>query len=523
MDFDLDDPLGDLLSDGSNDSFFGTSKKSSDTKKSSGQTTTDIKSKAKVADLFGFDDGKTTNPIESASKSNIDTKPVQSTVQSVDTKKTVNKEENVINPINNRQSVKPSTPVRGSLQSFATETTIKGSESIATRATEIDRSVNEPVRTMKKETRFDDSDDFLNELGFDPKHPKGNISKKTNILDDILNFSKPEQLPKTTSTPSASKPLVSDIERTSRKQSNSKPVESNPPVNRYSPSLGRPRNARSGSTSTADPLGLFSTPTRRSQELRNEEANTPSKTKSKSSKKSTVDWLGLDDDSDEKQKESLPNEPTDAKNELSKPTTANYAPATISTTILSEGIPVNTPTMMTTTMQTNTSDISTNLNLMTMASLEKEQALQSLQQQQTQLRIAAQMKQQESMLHDMHMKQQTLIKQQENQFNDLLQRQITRQSQLEAQIQQQQDQINAYINVLMNQPSIGLAPTKMSTADFDDDSRPNEEIDIPRRHFIELEADVKRLELEKLRLEDTLQSIQTSHEQELELLHSSHK
>lgn len=512
MDFDLDDPLGDLLSDGSNDSFFGTSKKPSETKKSSGQTTTttDVKSKAKVADLFGFDDEKTTNPIESASKSNSDKKPVQSTAQSLESKKTVNKEENASNPINNRQSIKPSTPVRGSLQSFATETSVKGSE--------VDHSIIEPVKSLKKETRFDDSDDFLNELGFDPKHPKGNIGKKTNILDDILNFSKPEKLPKVTSTPSASKPLVSDVEA-NRKQSNAKPLENNPSSNRYSPSLGRPRNAQSGSSSTADPLGLFSTPTKKSQESRKDEVNTPLKTKSKPLKKSTVDWLGLDDDSDEKQKESLSNDSIEAKAELSKPITAIHEPVTSSKTVLSEGIPVNTSTMMTTTA----TDITTNLNLMTMASLEKEQAVHSLQQQQTQLRIAAQMKQQESMLHDMHQKQHTLIKQQENQFNDLLQRQITRQSQLEAQIQQQQDQINAYINVLMNQPSIGLTPTKMSTTDFNEDSRPNDEADGSRPHFIELEADVKRLELDKLRLEDTLQSIQTSHEQELELLHSSHK
>lgn len=45
----------------------------------------------------------------------------------------------------------------------------------------------------------------------------------------------------------------------------------------------------------------------------------------------------------------------------------------------------------------------------------------------------------------------------------------------------------------------------------------------PEMRCIELEAEIKRLELEKLRLEDVLESIQSTHNKELELLRASHK
>lgn len=65
MDFDLDDPLGDLLSDGSNDSFFGTSKKK---EPKMAATKSDTSSKAKVADLFGFDKSDTTKALSNTAK-----------------------------------------------------------------------------------------------------------------------------------------------------------------------------------------------------------------------------------------------------------------------------------------------------------------------------------------------------------------------------------------------------------------------------------------------------------------------
>lgn len=523
MDFDLDDPLGDLLSDGSNDSFFGASKTKTDTTKTPSQPSSGAKPKSKVADLFGFDTENATKPIETTSKSNFDinTKSQQSTLPISESRNTPKREESVSNPISSRQPAKPLTPNRGLQQDIASD---------VRKATEASgRTPNEPTRSARKETRFDDSDDFLNELGFDPKNPKGNIAKKSNILDDILNFSKPDaaKAPITSpiSKPAITKPTITIPTPTATETDRRglRTVESNPPPNRYSPSLGRPRNASRSGSGSGDPLGLFSMPSKPAQEVMN-----TSSAKAKGAKKPTVDWLGLASDNDEKPTETAPSiiisEPTKIQAELPKPPIlANPTILPDSTQIATQ--PVTFP-IMTAAMPATTTDISANFNLINMASLEQEQALQSLQQQQTQLRIAAQMKHQENMLHDMHTKQQTLIKQQENQFNELLQRQINRQNQLEAQIQQQQHQINEYINVLMNQPSIGITtkiPNIDATTSDGVEMRPNDDDDSSRQHSIELEADVKRLELEKLRLEDVLQSIQSSHEQELELLQTSHK
>lgn len=515
MDFDLDDPLGDLLSDGSNDSFFGTSKKKTEKTKISTKTTTDTKVKSKVADLFGFENENTIKSTETPSiKPNPELRTTpKKLAQSAEPKK---KEESILNsPVNLRQSIKRSTPERSVQQASAI-------------ATDTPKKVtNLQNKSLRKDTQFDDSDDFLNELGFDPKNPRGIVgnTKKSNILDDILNFNRNESATTKSTAMTTSATTKSTSSDTDRR--GSRPTETNPTANRYSPSSRRPRNLpRSGSgSSDADPLGLFTSPSKQTPEPKKEESFNAPSAKSKPSKKPTVDWLGLDAENDVK-----PDEITSfASAEVIKPKIETVKPQTeVFNTVSSvppenvasqvQSLPISTPIIAT----ANT--ISTNLNMINMASLDKEHALQSLQQQETQLRIAAQMKQQEGMLQDMHIKQQNLIKQQENQFNDLLRRQIDRQNQLETQIQRQQEQINAYINVLMNQPSIGmLTPTKITSVhDIDKESRESDD-EVSRPNVIELEADVKRLELEKLRLEDILQSVQTSHDQELEILQLSHK
>lgn len=515
MEFDLDDPLGDLLSDGSNDSFFGTSKKKTKTTKPKTQASSDNKAKSKVADLFGIDTEATVKPIETPSKSNIDlnTATNQSNQRS-DSNEITNPEESAKHsPTNLRRLIKRSTPERNVHQASSIATDI------------LSKSGNMQNRSLKKETQFDDSDDFLNELGFDPKHPKGS-AKKSNILDDILNFSKGESNTK----PAASTPAPKSTTANETEGRASKSADTNPAVNRYSPSSRRQRNPpRTGSGgSDIDPLGLFSVSTSQTQEMKKDEISLPS-TRPKLTKKPTVDWLGLDTDNEVKTE----NEIDSTKIEIAKPKVeftdahvGNNVSSAPAVSIPTAAAIIQQPIIVPNTIPiTPVENISANLNMINMASLENENALQSLQQQETQLRIAAQMKQQERMLHDMHTKQQTLIKQQENQFNELLQRQIDRQNQLETQIQRQQHQISAYINVLMNQPNTGLISSgRMSVANNDENSESQKnEGDVSRQHFIELEADVKRLELEKLRLEDILQSVQSSHEQELELLHFSHK
>lgn len=516
MEFDLDDPLGDLLSDGSNDSFFGTSKKVESTKSSKPTTrpSTDAQAKSKVADLFGFDSKTTEKSAEIDLKSNVDLNTTQSrsVYPSVEPKKVLTKEESVgSGSVNPSHSIpKKSSPSTRVAQPSGTISAVDATG----------RAAMEPSKSVKKETRFDDdSDDFLNELGFDPKNPRGS-AKKTNILDDILNFSKIDAGTKTSAASNAA-PKAIPIDADKRA---TKPAESN----RYSPSLGgRPRSVpRSGSGgSLGDPLGIFA---KQTPDAKKDENPAPT-TRPKSSKKPTVDWLGLDTADEIKPSEmaSVPTLPSQANvmTEYSKPMQTTEPIPIVSSASVAPTITL--PTSIPAARPSTAADLSGNLNLVNMVALENEHALHSLQQQETQLRVAAQMKQQENMLHDMHSKQQVLIKLQENQFNELVRRQIERQNHLETQIHQQQEQINAYISVLMNQPSIGLMTVNKLPASDTDDHLENRQDDggggMPRRDFIELEADVKRLELEKLRLEDTLQSVQTAHEQELELLHISHK
>lgn len=546
MDFDLDDPLGDLLSDGSNDSFFGTSKKP-EQKPAKDLTSTTASAKpssAKVANLFGIDND--TNTV-TTSTSNANVKTPQSAEPRITSRET---DINTGTTLSSRQPSKPSTPSR-----FA-EVTSQPQPQRSIDATEL-VSMAEPARAVKKEaTQFDDSDDFLNELGFDPKHPKGSsIAKKSNILDDILNFSKPESLPKTTTSttpPSTPMPSTPKPPSDADGRRSTRSMESgNPSTNRYSPSLGsqgRPRRSGGSGPAIADPLGLFTTPTKKSTTSADTKSTESilSTTRTKPAKKSGIDWLGLgnDDDEDEKPKDSVPQFLTEAATAATAAATAqpikpqnSISAATVDVPSTNDQSNVIGVDIASSASATATADMAAaNLNLIHVASLGKEQALHSLQQQQTQLRVATQMKQQESMLHDMHRKQQMLIKQQENQFNELLQRQIHRQSQLEAHIQHQQEQINAYISTLMSHPSISMTDLKvppngdidhiMGTdggSDSGGGGRSNREVDEKQQHLIELEAEVKRLGLEKLRLEDTLQSVQGSHEQELDLLHSSHK
>jgi Fas-binding factor 1 len=78
---------------------------------------------------------------------------------------------------------------------------------------------------------------------------------------------------------------------------------------------------------------------------------------------------------------------------------------------------------------------------------ETTNTLHNLKQQEFQLMVATQMKTQENVLIEMKNKQQELLKQQEQQFNELLKKQIARQSELEDVIKNQQERINSHIQV----------------------------------------------------------------------------
>lgn len=472
MDFDLDDPLGDLLSDDSDGSFFGgaTSKKKAPTTKEK----VNANSKAKMADLFGVE-SDTTNEKFNAS--------------SIDTATKIGSTAATILPTEPpKKSIRPITPT-----------------------TQPSQPSQPKPKPVKKEISFDDSDDILQELGFDPKNPRSGSIRKTNIIDNLLDFSK--------SARDTSKLDTSKIGQTAAEAGNTETTTS---TYRQSPSFGRPRTAtRTPAEYTAnDPLGFFSTPTKKPTAVKTEEAPIA---KSKPSKPAAVDWLGINLNQEIAVDKLVTTTASDAER--------NRMPETQpAVSVKSESNVAVAPVNEMPVSDLQKFDLSTNLTQsiqqFDITTLQNEGALQSLKQQENQLRIAGQMKQQERILMEMNAKQKVLLEQQERQFNELLQRQVSRQAALENSIHRQQEQIGSYMNLLLAQPTIALPSvtrnSNESAVEAAGDSG-NEKQFQSKRDTIELEADVKRLELEKLRLEDILQSVRTNHEQELDLIENSHK
>lgn len=476
MDFDLDDPLRDLLSDDSNDSFFEDRKKRSPPSKDTKQT--------KVSELFG---------IGGSSKPSV---PRESNTSDVK---------------------EPTTqlPDRRESTSAASTTQIHEIQSSTKGANEANTTLIRPASAKSnhlfgspataKPLQKAGADDLLDELGFDPKNPRAAPKKKANIIDDILNFSKiavepnttsasiPTKKPPAISTPTKKPPAILDERRASRTVESSKPIES------------------SATMASSKPLDLFGSMTRQtSTEGRG------SRSKGTLKQSASIDWLGLGADKDPIEKQPVAKRST----EIVQPTGPSQ-PTQVQQVIVPKSEPLQQ-------IQANTTEIpksiAVNSSVDYTDKLETglrsdERVVQSLQHQANQLQTTISIRQQESALIDMQSKQQSLIDQQEKQFNELVQRQCSRQLQLESQIQQQQQQINSYINALMQQPNIqavSLKPLESSRGAADNG-------DIVPSSRVELETEVKRLELEKLRLEDTLENVRGIYDQEMELVRTSHK
>lgn len=401
MNYDLDDPLGDLLSDGSNDSFFEKPKKSGNEVNKSKPVTPNV-SKSKMADLF---DLKQDKPVS------FDKKEVPKLVRTDSTSFAVKKE--VVVP---KKEEKPKTPLK----------------------------IND--------------ESLISDLGFDPKKPKG----KFNFMDDILGLGpviKTSEIVKVQPPPRIKPTPKEDLlvpQNSLSRQSTTETVES------FVPSVTRRSGRRTSLTPLNDPLGLFSTPVVEEKKLEAEK---------KPIKKSEI--------------LTIKNNPAEAPKSFIEADIQNSQ---------------------------NLSQIMSSYNL------ETETALSNLKQQENQLIIARQMKSQEQALFEMQKKQQSLINQQELQFNDLLQKQLHRQNLLENNIKSQQERINGFIQILMAQPS-GISEEIVKSGDFRNlEARSSNEI-----QDINLENEVRKLELEKLRLEDLISNVNSNHEKEMVLLEQSYK
>ncbi|EAT41597.1 AAEL006760-PA, partial [Aedes aegypti] len=440
MNFDLDDPLEGLLSDGSNDSLFG-NENAKVSKKSSASSKPEVK-QSKMEDLFGI------------------------------------------------KSDAPKAEPLTSFQARRTSTPVKKLET-----------------AQKKEITFDDSD-VLSDLGFDPKKPK----TKSNILDDILEINSKQN--KSKQSLGVGKEETAGSKSISRQSTE---TSENLQTERYAPSGGGgPRRTarRKSSTALHDPLGLFSTPIEARKDV-------------KSSKKS-ADWLGLNDDnstSNDPEPIPIPKVDTDTPKQADvvKPSTpvpqTSVAPAPmISTTPVGPTIePIQIP--LTAMLKP---DIATAAKTMELLNSDTQSALNTMQQQEFQLMVAKQMRSQEQALLEMQQKQQSILQRQESQFNELLHKQIQRHNMLEEVISKQQERINSNIQVMMSQPP-QIAPLLMDRVDVKGakgniDSKPEDPL-----NKVELQAELKRMELEKLRLEDLISNITANHEQEITMLEQSYR
>ncbi|XP_058065542.1 fas-binding factor 1 homolog [Anopheles bellator] len=496
MNFDLDDPLEGLLSDGSNDSLFGDEKAKKPAQSSK---------PGKMEDLFGI------KPSE-ASKSALKVEQPSTAA-------------NKSQPASLDYSKPPSTT--STIHQPSSLTSVQGKKPVTpVKKTENATSGLKPSTPQKKEISFDDSD-LLSDLGFDPKKPRA----KSSILDDILGVpmgpsTKEVPSKSTLAKPRPSLPVAKEeataaaknVSRQSTETSDNLPPE-NTILGGYAPTGGgsavlprRSGRRKSSVSALNDPLGLFATD---DKAVRRE---------SKQPKKGGADWLGLNEDSVSNEADPLPTP-------VAKPVVPPVPvvpvpiqkPAELPVPVRHDPEPPKSEGKM--PVQPTMSDPLLISNTLQLVDAETESALVTMQQQDFQISVASQMKTQEKALLDMQQKQRSILQRQEAQFNELLQKQMQRHTALEEVLTRQQERISANIQLIMNQPP----PTALSSHLEGSQPYPASE---GLRHEpqpedlitkIELQSEVKRLEMEKLRLEDLVSNLTTNHGQELSLLEASYK
>uniref|UniRef100_A0A182S6E4 Fas-binding factor 1 C-terminal domain-containing protein n=1 Tax=Anopheles maculatus TaxID=74869 RepID=A0A182S6E4_9DIPT len=519
MNFDLDDPLEGLLSDGSNDSLFGneTSKKPTKTNKP-----------GKMEDLFGIKTDTVVQLPKATEQSSTAAEKVQPA--SLD-------------------YTKPATTTTAHQPSSLTSMQGRKSDTPATKLAGTTTS-NKSATPQKKEISFDDSD-LLADLGFDPKKPKS----KSSILDDILGgtltastkeippksvLSKPRQSLTTTleEPPNSGKAKVRpSVETLDQPQPESTVTGS------YAPSGGntvlssgalpkRSGRRKSSVSMLNDPLGLFGSTA----------DEKTSRTEAKQTKKAGADWLGLNDDTPAakethpipmssttlaKPRDSIvsntpiasaPQQHKEVSIEVAVPPKADKLPTPTEAKLTpSQPMPIIKPKSIFPDPQTVT-------NALQIVEAEAQSAIVAMQQQEFQLSVAGQMKTQEQALIDMQQKQQTILQRQEAQFNELLHKQMQRHTAMEEVLAKQQQRINANIQLIMSQPaSLPTNPYLDRNATEHSETNAKRSVDKNPSEKLELQTDVKRLEMEKLRLEDMVSNLSANHEQELSILESSYK
>lgn len=411
---DFDDGLEDLLSEG--DSFFDDPKVLA--KKTTPKKTT------KASDLFGFDtEAKTTSKKEDdwlgLRKKGPEGKPVFKPVE--------------------RESMR-----------------------IKTDGSDASNIFMELGDTTTKTAKKEDKNDISNILGLSSSESKPATSKRSSILDDLLGETKKDEKSFSFDDILKSSSLRKKKEPPSQGQVHATSVLEPKTVskNEFVPSIARDsRRGRRNSPALIDPLGIFETKKKEESLTLNDNKILPKEgpkkpviTKSLSEEKKTeeVQSSALLQKSSE-----LPNW-LGGDNTTIKTSTSIIEPQTIQPIVHENILKPNTaieniPDHMLESLMTQQKISSSHIEL--------QNASLALQQQESQLMIAVQLKKYEDTLAEMQRKQQQIMLKQDVQFNSLLERQFAKQQVMENNMRLQQERINNHIQLLLNQPNTSLPET----------------------------------------------------------------
>ncbi|KAF2902590.1 hypothetical protein ILUMI_03597 [Ignelater luminosus] len=432
--FDNDDALGDLLSDGSNDSFFEEPKTLA--KRASLTKPPDKKA---ISDLFGLNDEKPKEKIQSKESDWLglggagDEKP------------------SVAEPPKSAIS----NPDRTSLHSAK----------------------------LTKKISFEDDDDILSSLVLEKKsETTTDVSRETDTLQRKIEpvkksaliesiFGPPKQ--QSTETISSFEDILKDSKINKQKTAvtSSKPAPSENLS--YGPPEGRRSRHHSSGSGVLDPLGLFSNEPTISKE-REETSKKPSKpihgegdakgtdleilhpkkpkdlkTKSASNIKDLPEWLGGGSPVKTHKSDTAIHKTEKTDQQQTRRGSVQYVEAKepeveIDKTETKETIATELPML---------ESLLTQQKLAT-SHIEYQNTSIALQQQESQLLMALQLKKYEENLAEMQRKQQEVLVKQEQQFNSLLERQFAKQQIMENNMRMQQERINNHIQLLISQPPI---------------------------------------------------------------------
>ncbi|KAJ8664494.1 hypothetical protein QAD02_006156 [Eretmocerus hayati] len=277
-------------------------------------------------------------------------------------------------------------------------------------------------------------------------------------------------------------------------------------------SLSVPKESRRGrrtSTAPLDPLGLLSALDDSSKD-EIKQIHPPPIVSDSTSKTADLDdlpeWLG-GPKTNRNEKSSEPEKVT--RSDLSS--SAKSIEATAKTS--GSTIPATT-----TTTTTHSSDEITGLTSKLLGmEFDQQATIMGMQQQEHELRTAAALSQQSEKLNKLLESQRLRLSEQEGHFNALISRQLERQALLEAQIKARQERIDSYIQTLSAVPTtLPSMPLELSK-EVKVDSNEAED------SAVESEAEIQKLQLEKLYLENTLDSLREKHEKEISIIDDSYK